>query len=163
MCRLSKTRRKRPIPENWATSETVSEFKTSFVSDTGRPKGVSIDIDATGEYALVGGANTAEIYSLSEKTLVPLTVDSGSVTDAVWVGQTAAVSTSTGVVKVFTKDATDVATFNVHAGAVTGLAVHATGDIIASVGVDKSYALYDISSKQLLTRVFSDAGESILS
>ncbi|KAI5304076.1 hypothetical protein KEM56_006877 [Ascosphaera pollenicola] len=154
---LSKTRRKRPIPENWATSETISEFKTSFVSDTTRNKGVSISLDASGDLALVGGANTADIYSLSQKTLVPLTVETGSVTDAVWVGDKAVVSTTAGAVKVFAKDATAIANFNVHAGAVTGLAVHATGDIVASVGIDKSFTLYDLASNQVLTRVFNDA------
>ncbi|KAI5284195.1 hypothetical protein KEM54_001535, partial [Ascosphaera aggregata] len=128
---LSKTRRKRPIPGQWATGDLISEFKTSFVSDTVRPKGVSLSLDSTGDLALVGGADTVDVYFLSEKTIVPCKVDSGSVTDAIWVGGKIVVSTSTGVVKIFEKDGREVKSLNVHAGAVTGLAVHATGDIFA--------------------------------
>ena len=58
--------------------------------------------------------------------------------------------------KVF-EDGNEVASFNSHAGAATSLALHATGDIVASVGVDKSYVLYDLTTNAVIMQNFSDA------
>ena len=87
----------------------------------------------------------------------------GPVTDAVWAGDKAVVATSTGDVTVF-ENGSKSASFSVHAGAATALAVHATGDIVASVGADKSYVLYDLSSSgsnSVITQIFSDACKQI--
>ncbi|KAI5293525.1 hypothetical protein KEM52_005452 [Ascosphaera acerosa] len=157
--RLSKTRRKRPIPDGWATAELISDFTKAEPPVSAGPTGVSIRIDGTGEFALVSGTSAAHIYSIAQETTTACTLPegSGSITDAVWARDKAVVATSTGAIKVFAMDGSDVASFSIHAGAATGLAVHATGDIVASAGVDKSYALYDLTTQQVLTRVFSDA------
>lgn len=107
---------------------------------------------------LVGGVDgVAGIYSLAEKRVVSSLKVDGAVTDAVWIGDKAAVATSTGAVKIF-ENGTEVASFNSHAGEATSLVTHATGDIIASVGVDKSYVLYDLAANSVITQIYSDAG-----
>lgn len=109
--------------------------------------------------ALVGGAeNIVGVYSLSQKTVTQALKTDGPVTTATWAGNKAVVGTVTGSVKVF-ENGSELASFASHAGEVTAVAVHALGDIVASVGVDKSYVLYDLSTNTVMTQIFSDAGK----
>lgn len=71
------------------------------------------------------------------------------------------ISTSAGIVKVF-EGQEEIASFNAHAGKVTGLALHPSGDIVASIGVDKSYVLYDMNTLAVATQVYSNTGMSLM-
>ncbi|KAJ9629731.1 hypothetical protein H2203_002112 [Taxawa tesnikishii (nom. ined.)] len=105
-----------------------------------------------------GGANgAAGVWSISQNSLVE-TLDggNGTVTDGVWAGTRAVLALSTGAVKVF-EDGAEVASFNQHAGSVRAVALHPCGDIIASVGADKSYILYDLQSLKPITQVPTDS------
>lgn len=118
-------------------------------------------MDASGDLVLVGGVDgVAGIYSLSQQRVIHTLKAGGPVTGAVWVGNRAVVSSSTGVVKVF-EDGAEIATFNSHAGEVTALAAHPTGDIVGSVGVDKSYVLYDLVTLSPVTQIFGESSRSI--
>ena len=122
----------------------------------------TFSLNSSGELALIGGTNgLVNVYSLPQSRVLESLKAGGPVTSAVWAGDKAIVASSTGSVKVFEKGA-QLASFSSHAGEVTALAVHATGDIIASVGVDKSYVLYDLSTNSVITQVFSDACKSFL-
>lgn len=68
-----------------------------------------------------------------------------AVTDVLWVGKTAVVSTAAGEVKGF-NGKKEAFCFSGHAGQATALALHPCEEILASVGVDKSYILYDLNS-----------------
>ena len=81
-----------------------------------------------------------------------------SVTDSLWAGNRIVTGTSAGTVKIF-EDGNEIASFSGHAGEVTGLAVHASGDILASVGVDKSYILYDLTSFAQSLQIFTNSGK----
>ncbi|KAI2764616.1 hypothetical protein DTO006G1_1034 [Penicillium roqueforti] len=154
---LSKTRRKRAVPEGWASSEAISTFKPSQVSEPLYPGGRALSINPTGDLALVGGVDgVAGVYSLSQKSVVQTLKTDGPVTDATWAGNKAVVASSTGSVKVFENGA-EVASFASHSGEVTAVTVHATGDIAASVGVDKSYVLYDLATNTVVSQIFCDA------
>ncbi|KAL1863390.1 hypothetical protein Plec18167_000484 [Paecilomyces lecythidis] len=154
---LSKGRRKRPVPEGWATVETIPGYQPSEASKALYPGGKSLSLDATGDLALVGGVDgVAGVYSLSKKQIIQTLKTDGAVTDAVWAGDKAVISSSKGVVKVFENGA-EVASFNSHAGEATALAVHPTGDIVASAGVDKSYVLYDLATSSVAAQIFSDS------
>jgi hypothetical protein len=103
------------------------------------------------------------VYSVSQGQVVQtLKCGGGSVTDAVWCGNKPVVALSTGAVKVFDNGA-ETASFDRHAGAVSAVALHPCGDILASVGVDKSYVLYDLQSLQPITQVSTDSGMFICS
>ncbi|KAF3483396.1 cell cycle control protein [Arthroderma uncinatum] len=156
--KLSKTRRKRPIPEDWATGDAIQEFRPSSPSEPLYPGGHSICVNASGNLALVGGVDgVAGVYSLSEKRVVAsLKGGSGAITDAAWVGDKAVIATSAGAVKVFENES-EIASFSVHAGAAAALAVHPTGDIVASAGIDKSYTIYDISNSAVVAQIFTDS------
>ncbi|KAE8415826.1 WD40-repeat-containing domain protein [Aspergillus pseudocaelatus] len=154
---LSKTRRKRAVPESWATSDAISTYKPAQSTEPLYPGGKALSVNASGELALVGGADgVVGVYSLSQKQVVQSLQANGPVTDAVWAGDKAVVASSTGSVKVF-ENGNEVADFSSHAGAATALALHPTGDIVASVGADKSYVLYDLATNSVITQIFSDA------
>lgn len=118
-------------------------------------------VDAAGEHALVGGADgIAGIYSLpDDKIVTVLKVGSGAITDAVWYGSQPIIATSSGTIKVF-EDGNEVAAFKSHAGAVNALAMHPSGEILASVGTDKSFVFYDLLNKKTVTQVSTDSGLS---
>jgi len=156
--KLSKTRRKRPVPEDWATAEDISSYAPLESSEPLYPGGKSLAIDESGDLALLGGSDgIVGVYSLSQKkVLQALKGSGGAITDAAWAGSKAVVATSNGSVKIFEGGA-DVAAFAVHAGEATAVAVHPSGEIVASVGADKSYVLYDLSSSAMVTQIFSDS------
>lgn len=161
MKRLSKTRRKRPVPENWATSEAISSYHPKESSDALYPGGKALSVNSSGELALFGGTEgVVGVYSINDKRVAQTLQTNGPVTDALWAGDKAVVASATGSVKVF-ENGNEVANFNSHAGEATALALHATGDIVASVGADKSYVLYDLTTNSVLTQVFSDACKEI--
>ena len=157
---LSKTRRKRPVPEEWATSEQISQYTTVSTSQPLYPGGRTLAVRE--DLALIGGSDgVAGVYSISgQKVLSALKGGGGAITDGLWAGSRAVVSTASGKVKVFEAQQ-EVASFSVHAGEASGLALHPSGDILASVGVDKSYVLYDLEANTVLTQVYSDSGSPI--
>ena len=158
---LMKTRRKRPVPEDWATADSISSYTPGVVSEQLYPGGTVLAVHESGDVVLVGGSDgAAGIYSLSERQLLsPLKAGPGSVTSGVWAGPRMIVSTSAGAVKVF-ESGQEVASFSVHAGSANAVALHPSGSILASVGEDKSYILYDLESNKVLTQVQSDSGKT---
>ncbi|RMJ28604.1 cell cycle control protein [Aspergillus sp. HF37] len=154
---LSKTRRKRPVPEGWATAEAISAYQPSESSKPLYPGSKILSVNPSGELALVGGTDGAVgVYSLPQRDVIYTLQTDGPVTDAVWASEKPVICSSTGSVNVFEKD-NQAAGFSTHAGAATALAVHPTGDIIASAGTDKSYVLYDLATNSVITQIFSDA------
>ncbi|THZ28818.1 cell cycle control protein [Aureobasidium pullulans] len=155
---LSSTRRKRPTPEGWATPDSLQSMQSTQNSEPLYPGGRSIAVDATGDLALVGGNDgVVGVYSVSQGQVIQtLKCGGGSVTDAVWSGNKPVIALSTGAVKMFDNGA-EAASFDRHAGAANALALHPCGDILASVGVDKSYVLYDLQSLQPITQVSTDS------
>lgn len=147
------------MPEDWATGEGIQDFQSVETSEALYPGGKALSLDASGDLALVGGTDgVAGVYSLSKKSVVAtLNGESGAITDCIWVGNKAVIATSTGTVKVF-ENGSEAASFNSHAGEATALAPHPCGDIFASVGVDKSYVLYDLTSNSVLTQIFTNSG-----
>ena len=159
MHRLSKTRRKRAIPEDWATPDNISNFTPTQKSKSLYAGARTVSVDASGDLALLGGSDgKAGIFSISQNKLVQELSTGSSVTDTLWAGSKAIVGTSSGLVKAF-ENGTEVSSFLGHAGAVTALALHPSGDILASVGVDKSYAFYDLTSFAQVLQIPTDSRE----
>lgn len=143
------------------TAEALSSFAPLEKSNALFAGARSIASNAQSDSLLVGGnEGKLGVYSISKKAIVQeMDAGSGSVTDALWVGDRAVASTSTGDIKMF-EDGSEVANFSGHAGEVTALALHPSGDILASVGVDKSYIFYDLTSNTIATQVLTDAGKA---
>ncbi|MCJ1355936.1 MAG: hypothetical protein MMC33_005929 [Icmadophila ericetorum] len=156
--KLSKTRRKRAVPEEWATADNLNSFAAREGQKSIYPGSRSIALNLNGELVLGGGTGgVAEIFSRTENRLVQtLHGESGTITDSLWIGGRAAIATSTGMVKIY-DGGSEVSKFSGHSGEATALAAHPSGDILASVGVDKSYILYDLTSSVIATQVYTNA------
>jgi pre-mRNA-processing factor 19 len=122
------------------------------------PGSTSIATDDSGEKVIVGGLDgVAGVYSLSENKILEVMKVGGAITDAVWAGDRAIISASSGAVKVF-EEGNSIASFNSHAGAANAIALHPSGEILASVGVDKSFVFYDLINSRPVTQVYTDCG-----
>ena len=160
--RLSKTRRKRVVPEDWATPEIISNFKSMQETKSLYTGARAVSVDASGDLALLGGSEgTAGVFSISQNRLVQELPVGSSITVTLWAGSKTVVGTSSGIVKVF-EDGIEVSSFSGHAGAVTALALHPSRDILASVGVDKSYIFYDLTSSVQVLQISTDSGNTCI-
>ena len=156
---LSKTRRKRPVPEEWATMDSISSYEAQLKSEPLFPGGKVLAVHEAGDSVLVAGSDGAGgVISLSDGRLLhPLNLSKGAATSGIWAHNRAVVATSTGSVKVFEKDQ-EVHSFSVHSVRVSAIALHPSGSILASVSEDQSYTLYDLESSNVLARVHTSSG-----
>ncbi|KAL8739138.1 MAG: hypothetical protein Q9181_000167 [Wetmoreana brouardii] len=156
--KLSKTRRKRPIPDGWVTADALNSFSLVEKSNPLYAGASSLALNTRSDSALVGGKDgKLAVYSIIDKAIVQeMDVGSGSVTDALWAGDWIVASTSAGSVKIFDRGS-EAANFSSHAGEVSALALHPSGDILASVGIDKSYTFYDLTTSTVATQILTDA------
>ena len=157
MCRLSKGRKKRPVPEGWATADDISAFENATTHSLPVPEATALSVG--GASAAIGGLKgQAVVYATNEdKVEVSIAVEE-PVTDAVWAEDKIAFATGQGSVKVF-QEGNQVASLNEHAGAATALSLHPSGTILASVGTDKSIVFYDLTSQKRVSRAYTDAGK----
>ncbi|KAK3400895.1 Diaminopimelate epimerase-like protein [Sordaria brevicollis] len=150
-----KGRKKRPVPEGWATTEDVSALQQTAYTDLPVTQATSLALN--GGYAAVGGLDgKVDLYSVEAKAHERSLEIGEPVTATVWTGNKVISATSKGSVKVV-EGGVETGSVTEHAGAVTGLAVHPGEQILASVGVDKGIVFYDLQSLQRVARVYTDA------
>ena len=154
-CRLSKSRKKRPIPEGWATADDVVSFQTVATNSLPVPQASSASVEK-GYAAISGLEGDVAIYSIEacavERTLK---VDE-PVTDTIWSGSRVILATSNGSVKVI-DNGEEVASFSEHVGPATSVSIHPSGEILASVGSDKNIVFYDLKALSRVSRVYTDS------
>ena len=103
----------------------------------------------------------AVLYSLAQKqTLQTLKFGDGSITAALFWEQKPIVATSTGAIKIF-ENGDVMGEVIVHAGAATDISLHPSGDILASVGEDKSIVFYDLTTMKPAARIFTQSGSCL--
>jgi len=156
---LSAGRKRRAIPEDWATADTVSSFTAIITSEQLYPGTKSLALDASGDLVLVGGSDgIAGTYSIASQQLSKvLKATDGAINDVAWAGNRAATASSSGVVRLWNEEGTDSNAFSTHAGAANSLAAHPSGSILASVGADKSWVLYDLDAVKPITQVYNQS------
>lgn len=155
--RLSKSRKKRPVPEGWATPDDITTFAVE--ASNSLPISQPTTLASEGGYGAVGGLEgEVAIYSIEADKLERSFTVGEPVTDSIWEGSRIFFSTAKGSVKVF-ESGNEVASFSDHAGPATALAMHPSKAILASVGADKSFVFYDLESLQRATRVYTNAGK----
>lgn len=81
----------------------------------------------------------------------------GAVTDVALSGSKVALASSKGVICVY-DEADLVSEFVQHAGKVSAIAIHPSGNILASVGEDKSIIFYDIPGAQVAAQIYTSSG-----
>ncbi|PSN66559.1 Prp19-domain-containing protein [Corynespora cassiicola Philippines] len=154
---LFNTRRTRATPDGWATGDDISAFDLTTSTDPLYPGSTAISLNNSGELALFGGADgEAGVYSLSQKKVVHGLKCGSAVTATTWWGARAVIGTSAGVVKVF-EDGHEIAQFGSHVDAVTSIALHPSGAILATASADKRYAFYDLGTFKKVSEVYTDA------
>ncbi|KAK3186044.1 hypothetical protein K4F52_005268 [Lecanicillium sp. MT-2017a] len=152
---LSKGRKKRPVPDGWVTPSEISTFEVE--ATTALPVAQTTSLDTEGGYAAVGGLKgQAAIYSIEADKLEREVAVGEPATSTLWTGPKLLFGTSQGAVKVF-EGGNEVATLSEHSGAATGLSMHPSGDLVASVGADKGLILYDLKSLKRVSRAYADA------
>lgn len=160
--RLSATRRKRPVPEDWATGDAISSYEVKADIDSQFTGAKSLAVDNAGDFFLCGDSDGAiGVYDLKNSAFTTRSnLSAGAILDGAWANDKIVVATSSGSVVVAVEGSAQ-AKFHQHAGAATAIAVHPCGDVVASVGVDKSYVLYDLEASAVLTQIYADSGEYI--
>ncbi|KAF2113056.1 WD40-repeat-containing domain protein [Lophiotrema nucula] len=154
---LFSTRRKRPIPQGWATGEDVATFDLTSATDPLYPGSSSVALHESGDLALFGGADgVAAIYSISAEKIVHTLKAGAPVTSTLWWESRALVGTANGTVKVF-QDGDEVAELGSHAGAIVSLALHPSKAILASAGSDKRFIFYDLATFKTVSQVYTEA------
>ncbi|KAK3494236.1 Diaminopimelate epimerase-like protein [Neurospora hispaniola] len=150
-----KGRKKRPVPEGWATTDDISALQQTAYTDLPVTQATSLALN--GGYAAVGGLDgKVDLYSVEAKAHERSLEVGEPVTATVWIGNKVVSATSKGSVKAV-EGGVETGSVTEHAGAVTGLAVHPGEQILASVGVDKGIIFYDLQSLQRVARVYTDA------
>jgi pre-mRNA-processing factor 19 len=158
LSRLSKSRKKRPIPDGWVTAEEVAEFTTESSTSLPFSQVSALTIQEEGSYAAISSAQgDTAIYSVDEGKVERQLAVNEPVTDEIWTATKLIVSTAKGSVKVY-DSGREVASLTEHAGPATGLALHPSGEFVASVGADKLIVFYDIQSLTPVGRCYTDSG-----
>ena len=158
--RLSKTRRKRAVPGDWATPEAVQSFTTLNTTQSLSPESRAVALDPSGDLVLAGGSDgKANVFSIHQNKIVQELEVGSRVTDALWLGSRPALATSAGTVQIF-ENGVETSRFSGHAGEVTALALHPSGEILASTGIDKSYIFYDLTSSLQALQISTDCGNT---
>lgn len=139
----------------------MNTFAPAERSETTCTNARSLAVNASCDTLLLGSSDgKVDVYSILERGITEeLEVGSAQVTDTLWIGTKAVASTSTGNVKIF-ECGQEIASFSGHAGEATAVASHPSGDILASVGVDKSYIFYDLTSNTIASQTLTDSGKS---
>ena len=147
------------MPENWATAETIQAMESTQFTDSLYPGSNLVSLDESGDLALFGGADgVAGIYSISQKETVHALKCGSAVTATSWWDSRQVVATFAGAVKFFENGA-EIGQLGSHAGAATSLAMHPSGQILASTGVDKSFIFYDLSNMKVASHIYTESGK----
>ena len=164
------TRRKRPVPKGWISPAEVQELAptrpawASTVKKFGPCSALARGTHEDSESLVYASEDGTAVFHQSGTAGSPFQIDCGSrITDAVCWEDKAVFALASGQVKIY-EGSREVAAFSVHAGAATGLALHPCGSLLASVGADRSYVLYDLENlkkNQPAARVFTDSGASL--
>lgn len=157
--RLQGSRRKRPVPEDWATTERIQSFEPTTKVDSQFTGVQTLVADESGDLLLCGDSDgDVGIYDIQAGAFTTRSnVGAGAITSSAWARDRPVIATSSGAV-VVTQGGSVEEKFHQHSGAATAVAVHPCGEIIASVGADKSYVLYDLQHSKVLTQIFTDSG-----
>ena len=159
LCRLSSTRRKRPVPDGWSDSDVISSFDVIATSNVKLDGSKTARADDSGDLVLTGGVQgSAGVYSISQQSLIKtFDLGKGAIVDAIWWDGKVVAGMTTGAIKIF--EDSEGRDLGLHSGNVAALSLHPSGSILASVGQDKAYMLYDLQSMKMINRIYIESGE----
>src|SRR6266542_4997187 len=153
--RLSKSRKKRKLPSELTSVDTIKSFEQvssiGSLHSTTKPGITCMDIDQAEQLILTGG-NDKKALILNEedgKVISQLKGHTKKITDALWLGSpneegydTAFTSSADKTIRIWQKSGKDYKVSTVlstHTAEVTGISVHATKDYLVSVSDDSTW------------------------
>lgn len=140
------------------TGEEVAEFATESSTSLPFSQVTALTVQEEGSYAAISSAQgETAIFSVDEGKVERQLAVNEPVTDEIWTGTKLIVSTAKGSVKVY-DSGKEIASLTEHAGAATALALHPSGDLVASVGADKLVVFYHLESFTPVGRCYTDSG-----
>lgn len=143
------------MPEGWVSADEIAAFDKVASEDSPVQQASSIGLE--GDYAAISGLQgDVAIFSVEAAKVERSLKVNEPITDTLWTGSRVIFATSKGSVKIY-ENGSEIASFSEHAGPATGLALHPCGDLLASVGSDKSFVLYDLSTLKRVSRVYTDS------
>lgn len=98
----------------------------------------------------------AAVYSIEADNVERTVAVNEPVTDTLWSESKVFFATSQGNIKVY-EAGNEIGTLSEHAGAASGLSLHPSGDLLASVGTDKSIVFYHLGTMKRVSRAYADA------
>lgn len=160
---LSKGRKKRTVAAGTAPVEAVAAFTPQHQLQL--PLEQVAALDMAQDCVAVGGpsSNSIVLYSKAKKE-VGLTLDVGAPVSAILVvdkqetmdAMHLIACTTEGTMTYF-NTVEKIGTFKEHAGPITGVAIHPSGKIVATVGADTSMTFVDITGDLRSVRSLTDA------
>ncbi|KAI9671405.1 MAG: hypothetical protein M1831_004314 [Alyxoria varia] len=160
--KLSSTRRKRPTPEGWATVNDIRNFVGLDPAKASSNDDCALAVDKQGNWAILGAVDgSGVIYDFAHHQMVrSFSAGEGAIKDIVTLESKGdmkfAVAVATGFVKIFNGD-TELDSYFAHAGSANSISLHASEEMLATVGADKSFAIYSIPEQVVASRVYTDA------
>lgn len=70
------------------------------------------------------------------------------------------IATAAGEIKMFDNE-TELCGHTAHSGAAEAVSMHPCQELLGSVGADKSFAMYDVKAKEVLTQVYTKSSELV--
>lgn len=153
------------MPEGWATADDLQAFSPATAVKVLESQGRALSLNASTGVAAIGGADGSNsVYSVATQKVLQSAPGNGVAIHDVAVGNQGGkpftiIGTANGEVAVISEGG-DAVSFAAHSGPVAGLALHPTGDILASVGLDKSIVLRDLAGQREVSRIVTDSGKS---
>ena len=147
------------MPEDWVTAEGVQSFTTSQTSKALYPRSCRVAVDKNGDLALFGGdGGRGGAYSLSEEKVTQEFDVEDPIADSLWRDTTAVVATSTSGIKLLENGILQ-SNLEGPGGNLGGIALHPSGDILASVSDNATCILHDLTTGTKASQISTDSGE----
>lgn len=159
------TRRKRPVPNGWVTIKDIQSFETKkpewAKSEYGRCAALVEDGGEEAQTIVYGSEDGTAVIHRTDGPVFEIKSGSRITDSLIWEGKPV-LSLADGSIRIY-EAGQEVRAYSVHAGPATGVSLHPCGSLLASVGSDRSYVIYDLSSSapKPAARVFADSGKSM--
>lgn len=137
--------------------DDISSFDTQTSNSLPVPEAQAVAVE--GGYAAIAGAKgQAAVYSIESDKLEREIAVNEPVIDALWTGSKVVFAAYNGTIKVY-EAGSEAAQATEHAGPATGISVHPGGQILASVGSDRSVVFYELETMKRVSRAYADSGK----
>ncbi|BFZ59492.1 hypothetical protein YB2330_000503 [Saitoella coloradoensis] len=152
---LSAKRKKRKVPADWTSAQTVAAFETTVTTDVIAPMSRCMALDPTGTIAIVGGGSNAVLLNVKDQATLTELKEAGSIADAVWSGPTPVTAATNGIIRTWNQDGSAEKTIDPGMEQLVSVALHPSGDFLAAAAKNGTWALCDLQSGETVAKITS--------